>query len=59
MERIVRATETDRKGNLFNPTFEQEYELALREGNRRFGSECQHERTKRGRCLKCWRRVLV
>lgn len=35
----------------------QEYELALKEGKRRFGSECKHETVRKGYCLKCLRRV--
>jgi hypothetical protein len=34
------------------------YELAKREGDRRFGSECKHEETKDGVCLNCFRAVL-
>jgi len=36
----------------------QLYELALREGNRRFGSACKHEKTKNGHCVKCLRKVI-
>ena len=36
----------------------QLYELALREGNRRFGSPCRHEKVKGGKCVKCLRRVV-
>ena len=35
------------------------YELALKEGNKRFGSECQHETIKGGRCTNCLRLVVV
>lgn len=35
----------------------QEYELALRIGNRRFGLECKHEKVKNGHCVRCLRRV--
>jgi len=35
-----------------------EYELALQEGEKRFGSECKHEKTKNGRCLRCFRKVI-
>lgn len=34
------------------------YELALREGNRRFGSECKHKRVRGGKCLDCLRTVV-
>lgn len=36
----------------------QLYELALKEGERRFGTPCTHEKTKNGRCLKCLRKVI-
>ena len=39
------------------PTFEAEYELALRVGNRRFGSACEHAVVKNGTCVSCLRRV--
>ena len=35
------------------------YELALREGNKRFGSECKHEKIRGGKCLNCLRKVWV
>lgn len=34
------------------------YELALREGKRRFGSECKHIKGRGNRCVKCFRRVV-
>lgn len=34
------------------------YELALKEGKRRFGSECKHKKVKNGRCLDCLRKVI-
>jgi hypothetical protein len=37
--------------------FAQEYELAKRIGDKRYGSECQHSRTKRGYCPDCLRKV--
>ena len=43
----------------FHPTFNEQYELALKVGNKRFGSECKHEQTKSGRCLNCLRKVVV
>jgi len=43
----------------FKPTFKEEYELAIREGDRRFGSECKHERTRNGRCVRCFRVVVT
>lgn len=39
--------------------FKAEYELALREGNQRFGCECRHEHTRKGICVKCLRRVVT
>lgn len=44
---------------LFRPTFAEEYELAIKMGDARFGSECRHEETKDGVCMKCLRRVVV
>ncbi len=44
--------------NPFNFTLEQEYELALKEGNKRFGSLCKHEKTKNGICINCLRKVI-
>ncbi len=44
--------------NLFKFTFDQEYELALREGNKRFGNPCKHEDVKYGICKKCLRKVF-
>jgi len=44
---------------LFNPTFDEQYELARRIGDRRFGSECEHESVVNGRCAKCQRRVAI
>ncbi len=35
----------------------QEYELALRIGNERYGSPCQHKQVKGGHCTKCNRRT--
>ena len=43
----------------FKPTFREEYEMALREGDRRFGSECKHEHVKNGRCTQCLRVVVT
>ncbi len=39
-------------------TARREYELALRIGNKRFGSECRHEQTKDGHCTSCLRKVI-
>lgn len=44
--------------NIFNPTFKEEYELALKTGKRKFGQECRHEEIKNGKCLNCLRRVI-
>lgn len=35
----------------------QEYELALKIGRQRFGSECRHERVKNSVCVRCLRKV--
>lgn len=42
----------------FKPTFNEQYELALRIGEKRFGSECKHEKVKNGVCENCLRRVI-
>jgi len=44
--------------NIFKSTFAEEYELALREGERRFGSGCRHDHIKDGVCLDCYRKVV-
>lgn len=43
---------------LFAPTFSEEHELARRNGDTRFKSECPHERKVNGRCAQCWRKVI-
>jgi hypothetical protein len=43
----------------FNYTEKDLYELMDKQGKERFGSECKHEHTKNGRCLKCLRRVIT
>ena len=35
------------------------YELALKEGKKRFGSPCDHEKTKGDKCRKCFRTVIT
>ena len=59
------ATATDRKENarIVLETLERarndlEYKLARQIGDRRFGSDCKHERAERGHCLNCGRRVI-
>lgn len=37
----------------------KEYELALKQGKRRFGSPCEHKKVKNGKCLNCFRTVIV
>jgi hypothetical protein len=37
----------------------KEYELALKIGNKRFGSVCKHERVVNGKCVNCLRKVIV
>lgn len=43
---------------VFKPTFNDEYELALRIGKQRFGSDCKHEKVTNGRCIMCLRKVI-
>jgi hypothetical protein len=38
--------------------FAQEYELARKIGDQRFGITCQHINTRGGYCLNCQRRVI-
>jgi hypothetical protein len=40
-------------------SFIELYEKALKEGERRFGSACDHTETKDGVCLKCLRKVIT
>ncbi len=44
--------------DFFNEHFNIMYELALREGEKRFGKECKHEKIKNGRCVECFRKVV-
>lgn len=37
--------------------FKEEYELARKIGDERFGSECEHNNVKSGRCVQCLRKV--
>lgn len=39
--------------------FKVMYELAKKQGDKRFGSECKHENVKDGKCLNCLRKVIV
>lgn len=45
--------------NPLDKSFANEYEIARRVGDRRFGSACPHERVKNGRCTNCLRRVVT
>lgn len=45
--------------DIFHPTFSEQYELALWEGEKRFGSECKHAHVKAGRCIECLRKVVA
>jgi hypothetical protein len=33
------------------------YDLALKQGNKKFGSVCKHGKVKNGKCLNCFRIV--
>lgn len=44
--------------NPFDKDFARDYELARKIGDSRFGSPCQHEQVKDGRCVDCQRRVI-
>lgn len=38
--------------------FNKLYELAIKEGDKRFGSSCKHEKIINGVCCNCLRRVI-
>jgi hypothetical protein len=38
--------------------FAAQYELAKKTGDKRYGSECKHEKTKNGICVNCKRKVV-
>ena len=44
--------------NIFRPTFNEEYELAKRIGDQRFGTSCTHIKVKNNICQKCGRKVV-
>ena len=44
--------------NPFDYTDKDLYELMLKEGKKRFGSPCEHKKTKDGKCLNCFRTVI-
>jgi len=37
----------------------KEYELALRQAKKRFGSDCEHADVKNGVCCNCLRKVVT
>jgi hypothetical protein len=39
--------------------FWTQYDLAIRSGKRRFGSDCRHERVKDSRCMNCLRKMII
>lgn len=57
---MTKAVEQKVRENVqvFKPTFRNEYELALRIGNKRFGSECKHKVVRNGYCGDCLRKVV-
>ena len=44
---------------IFNYSDKDLYEIMKQEGDKRFGSECKHEKTKNGMCINCLRRVIT
>lgn len=42
----------------FDKSFANEYALALRTGQQRFGSDCKHENVRSNHCTNCLRKVL-
>jgi len=45
--------------DIFNYTKEDLYELMKSQGDKRFGSICEHDRIRNGKCENCLRSVVV
>jgi len=45
--------------NIFKPTAAEEYALAKRIGDKRFGGHCVHDRVKNSVCQRCGRKVIA
>lgn len=45
--------------NITKPTFNEQYELAVSIGKRRFTGQCKHGKVKGNRCVECLRKVVV
>ena len=45
--------------NPFEYTDKDLYELMDKQGKKRFGSGCKHEKIRNGRCLNCLRKVIT
>ena len=43
--------------DIFHPTFNEEYELAKNQGDKRFGTACKHDDVKNHICQRCGRTV--
>jgi len=43
----------------FNYSDKDLYEIMKQEGDKRFGSECKHEKTKNSICINCFRKVIT
>ena len=56
---LVRIEAKTHAPNPFDYTEAELYELMLKQGEKRFGSECKHEKVRHGRCLKCLRKVVT
>lgn len=43
---------------VFTDDFTVQYELAIQQGDKRFGSLCKHKRVVSGMCQQCFRKVV-
>jgi len=53
--KLEKTIEIGRAG--MNEAEKKGYELALKQGEERFGTPCKHEVVRGGRCVKCLRKV--
>ena len=44
--------------DIIKPTFNELYEYMYQQGNKRYGSECKHEKVKSNICVNCKRKVI-
>jgi hypothetical protein len=53
------ANQEKQESPFFTDNFHAQYELAEREGQKRFASACKHEQVKNGKCCNCLRKVVA